>query len=261
MVPINEPFWPLTVLEFIYSLHLSPYTQFLAIPVGVCHLHLHPIQSTYLKTPIKLAIESVNDYTVRLYRSYDTVINRDQYVLVDGLVVDGANGRIGFCNHTIPQGLAHRATWEKDLLWIKPDTVYIDSNLTFEYTFSLGIGGRAGNKWSEVTLIEKGGFRNLTEGWPLVDFNDTQTKPELFMRGWKAASLNNFNLMRFLNLTTGGRNDVIQDLLLCINLTDLNSTLGTVDPNWPVLMSFSDFMPLPGLYDSSRSNKTIDTGL
>jgi len=208
-------------------------------------------------------IDDGNHYTVGLYRAYDMVIDRDPYVLIDGLVVDGANGGIGFRNHTIPRGLPHGATWEEDLLWIKPDTVCVDTNLTMEYTLTSDTYN-GDSTWSEVTLTDRGGLRNLIKKYPFLDRNDTQTRPELFNRGWRAASFNNFNLMRILNIT---RNDTINDIPLSINVTNLTSSIGNqMDPNQLVLMGFSETHPLPGLYynafnSSLLYNETIDTGL
>jgi len=209
-------------------------------------------------------IDDGNHYTVGLYRAYDMVIDRDPYVLIDGLVVDGANGGIGFRNHTIPRGLPHGATWEEDLLWIKPDTVCVDTNLTIEYTLTSEPYTTDGT-WSEVTLTDRGGLRNLIKKYPFLDRNDTQTRPELFNRGWRAASFNNFNLMRILNIT---RNDTINDIPLSINVTNLTNSFGgnQMNPNQIVLMGYSQVDPLPGLHNNVLNssylyNITVDTGL
>ena len=127
----------------------------------------------------------------------ESFLLRDEYVIVEGLVVDTKKGGIGFRNHTMPVHSEAGTEWKEGLLWIQPETVCIPSNLTVDYTIveysSLDKG--------QSVISDRGGFTNLTKDYPTFNANTTQEKPELFQRAYKAAVLNNFNLMKFYNLT------------------------------------------------------------
>ncbi|KAF8536096.1 hypothetical protein BDD12DRAFT_891049 [Trichophaea hybrida] len=64
---------------------------------GILDIQYRTYRKFYDKSShaISSIIDGGKDYTVGLYRTYDMVINRDPYVLIDGLVVNGANGGVG----------------------------------------------------------------------------------------------------------------------------------------------------------------------
>lgn len=50
-------------------------------------------------------------------------------------------------------------------------------------------------------ITDRGGFKNLYKGYPVIDLNDTQTDPLLLLRSWKAATLTDNILMQYFNTT------------------------------------------------------------
>jgi hypothetical protein len=75
-------------------------------------------------------------YTVGSFRYMQSLLLDDTYEPIEGLVVDTVKGSIGFRSHTYPPGFHNGITWEEDLLFIEPETVCIDTNLTLD--FALG---------------------------------------------------------------------------------------------------------------------------
>jgi hypothetical protein len=58
--------------------------------------------------------------------------NNNDIVLVEGLVVDTRDGGgVGFRNHSVPVEASNGATWTEDLLWVRPVTSCVNTNLTF----------------------------------------------------------------------------------------------------------------------------------
>jgi hypothetical protein len=86
------------------------------------------------------------------------ILNNDTEA-VEGLVVDTKQGGIGFRNHTIPMDFKHGATWTEDLLFVEPETVCININLTIDYTIKRNDTGTY--NIGDVLLTDRGGFANL----------------------------------------------------------------------------------------------------
>ena len=116
---------------------------------------------------------------------------------VEGLVVDTVRGGVGLRNHTAPQGLQYGATWTEDLLFIEPDTVCVDTNLTLDYGFTQ----YNSTTMSDVVLTDHGGFVNLNRTYPTYDRLSSQTNPDLYGRAYKAAWINNALTAAYLNVT------------------------------------------------------------
>ncbi|KAI9883072.1 MAG: hypothetical protein M1823_005164 [Watsoniomyces obsoletus] len=194
--------------------------------------------------------------TAARFSSYQSLALNNRTDVVEGLVVDTRSGGVGFRNHTAPRspGPAGMA-WEEDLLWLEPETVCVNSNLTVE--FSLPFRGSFDR--DSALLTDRGGFVNLTRDYPYIDLNHTQAQPQLYGRAWKAASINNMNLMRYFgqsrNATRLGKQYSLAD------------GLGhpQVDPNRVKLAPLKDRGPgIPGIsFDLSpdfsfSGNGTID---
>lgn len=88
----------------------------------------------------------------------------------------------------------------------------------------------------------------MVKDYPYIDLNDTQARPTLAGRAWKAASFNNLLLMRYLNLTRTG---VIPETF------NMTGELGKarLDP-YQLRMHDTGLNPLPGL----PFNDELDTG-
>jgi hypothetical protein len=109
------------------------------------------------------------------FQAYDSFVIKEQYDAVKGLVVDSKSGSICFRNHTIPANPGLGVQLTESLLWIEPETVYVDSNITLEYSVS------SRYQADHLKLVDRGGF-NLTKDYPFVDLNDIQNRPELAAR-------------------------------------------------------------------------------
>lgn len=112
---------------------------------------------------------------------------------------DTKAGGIGFRNHTVPEGLPHGATWSEDLLFIEPETVCVDTNLTLD--FYIPETSLSSDMSETLVLTDHGGFANLDKHYPEYDRNDTQANPDLWGRAYKAAWMNNAWTMMYLNIT------------------------------------------------------------
>jgi hypothetical protein len=138
-------------------------------------------------------------YLIGTYRSYDTLILNDAVQPVEGLIVDTKNGGIGFRNHTFPPGFQYGVTWQEDLLFIEPETVCVDTNLTIDYTYQLNQNYSDG--WTNVVLTDRGGFVNLNHTYPEPNLTNPQINPDLWGRAYKAAWLNNAYTALWYNVT------------------------------------------------------------
>lgn len=133
-------------------------------------------------------------------RNMESMVLTDTLRPVEGLVVDTVQGGVGFRNHTLPVGFVHGARWEEDLLFVEPETVCVDTNLTVDFTIV-----RNSNLSSSLTdfrLTDRGGFANLNHTYPRLDLHDPQENPDLYTRAYKAAWLHNAYTALYFNVTT-----------------------------------------------------------
>jgi hypothetical protein len=169
----------------------------------------------------------------------------DRYEAVEGLVVDTKAGGIGFRNHSMPPSSDTGYEWTEDILWIEPDTVCVNTNLTLDFTAAASIGALSAN------LTDRGGFVNLPTDYPYLDLNRSQMDPMLYARAWKGAVLSNMNLLLYFNQTIGhsyiGKKYGIGDTFL-----DL------ISPNQLSVQEFPAgneiMMPTPLSFDTNSSN-------
>ena len=136
-------------------------------------------------------------YLVGAFRYMQSLILNNATQPVEGLVVDTIRGGVGLRNHTAPQGFAYGVTWHEDLLFIEPETVCVDTNLTIDFT----IKPVNNTVISNVVLTDRGGFVNLNHTYPEPNFTDPQANPDLFGRAYKAAWLNNAYTALYYNVT------------------------------------------------------------
>jgi len=178
------------------------------------------------------------------FQYFQSFILDDRYEAVEGLIVDTKAGGIGFRNHSMPPSSDTGYEWTEDILWIEPDTVCVNTNLTLDFTTALSIGAISAN------LTDRGGFVNLPKDYPYLDLNHSQMDPMLYARAWKGAVLSNLNLLIYFNQTRGhsyiGKKYGIGDTFL-----DL------ISPNQLSVQQFSDgtiLMPTPLSFDTNSYN-------
>ncbi|RDA91144.1 hypothetical protein CP533_0433 [Ophiocordyceps camponoti-saundersi (nom. inval.)] len=157
-------------------------------------------------------------YMVGQWRNVESVLSDEGYSIVEGLVVDTINGGIGFRNHTVPTDFTRAVTWEEDLLFIEPETVCVDTNLTLEYTKDVRLS------WgtlpvSRVNLTDRGGFSHLDLTMPSVDLSNPQKNADLRGRALAAAWMHNVLNAMWFNVTDP-----------TLPLTYMNSTLNQSYP-------------------------------
>jgi hypothetical protein len=151
------------------------------------------------KNPGALSPDNGASYPVTAYRQISTLVLEDDYLAIEGLVVDMKNGGIGFRNHSAPPVVPFGSEWSEELLFVEPETVCVDTNLTLDFTIPENVGSFL--PISNLVLTDRGGFANLTLKYPEWDRGDTQKFPELFLRAYKAAWINNAWTMFFMNVT------------------------------------------------------------
>lgn len=118
---------------------------------------------------------------------------------IEGLVVDTVQGGVGFRNHTAPLGFEYGATWDEDLLFIEPETVCVDTNITIDFSIGLLINGS--NSIRDLVLTDRGGFSNLSHVYPKANLSNPQINPDLYNRAYVAAWVTNTYTMLFYNVT------------------------------------------------------------
>lgn len=99
----------------------------------------------------------------------------------------------------MPGNLPHGAKWSEDLLFVEPETVCVDTNLTLD--FYIPESTLSSDLAKTLVLTDHGGFANLDQHYPYYDRNDTQVNPDLRGRAYKAAWMNNAWTMMYLNVT------------------------------------------------------------
>ena len=124
-------------------------------------------------------------YLIGNFRSMSSVVLDNDTQTLEGLIVDSVNGGIGFRNHTIPPGFQYGVTWSEDILFMEPESVCVDTNLTLDYTLASTVNYTI--VVQDLVLTDRGGFANLQHIYPYLNLSDTQADPDLYTRAYKAA--------------------------------------------------------------------------
>lgn len=138
-----------------------------------------------------------SQYVVSAFRNMESLILNNARHGVEGLIVDSVSGGVGLRNHTFPPGFAYGVTWEEDILFIEPETVCVDTNLTLDFT----ITSANSSLIDKVALTDRGGFVHLNTTYPEPDVSDPQKNADLYGRAYKAAWLNNAYTAVYYNVT------------------------------------------------------------
>ncbi|KAK5120014.1 hypothetical protein LTR85_007090 [Meristemomyces frigidus] len=148
-------------------------------------------------------------YLVDSYRAISSLLLSDDVHLVQGLIVDGHSGRVGFRDHTVPSSteVPYGAEFAEDILFLEPETACVDINITVKFQMPLE-GQLPGLDGPIEYLVDNGGFVNLSHHDPWLDlfengtlYGDTQCDPRLEDRAYRSAWTMNVENMFFFNLT------------------------------------------------------------
>ncbi|KAH7394721.1 hypothetical protein BKA66DRAFT_509547 [Pyrenochaeta sp. MPI-SDFR-AT-0127] len=141
--------------------------------------------------------------TIGNYQPLSSILLNDAIIAVEGLVVDMKNGGVGFRNHSAPTWKEYGSTWSEDLLFVVPDTVCVNTNLTLDFsiarTRSEGLIAKGGIL--RPSIVDRGGFVNLNTTYPRWDIGDVQANPNLWYRAYRAAWIRNAYTMAYMNVT------------------------------------------------------------
>ncbi|KAL1838284.1 hypothetical protein VTJ49DRAFT_2824 [Mycothermus thermophilus] len=148
------------------------------------------------------------DYqSVGQFGHVDSSILDDAFRVVEGLVVDGRRGGVGFRNHTLPIGLARGGKWKEDILFIEPETQCVPKNLSIEYTVVPHMGFKVHEPGhaigvEDLALVDHGGFANMARMYPPPhDRAAFQKDAQLYNRAYAGAWLSNFYTALIFNVT------------------------------------------------------------
>ncbi|KAH7130845.1 hypothetical protein EDB81DRAFT_845509 [Dactylonectria macrodidyma] len=136
-----------------------------------------------------------------IFRRLETIALTDDVRAVEGLVVDGKNGGIGFRNHTLPSGYLGGVTWTEDLLFWEPDVECVDTNTTMDFEVTTSSQTTSGLTISKLRLTNRGGFVNFNTTDPLDHQRNGVNKPDLRTRAYRAAWDTNAFSMLFMNIS------------------------------------------------------------
>jgi hypothetical protein len=199
-------------------------------------------------------IDNGNAFSIGMYRQVDSLILDDAIKPIEGLIVDAKLGGVGFRNHTIPVGLENGAFWNEDILFIEPQTVCVDTNLTFDFTITTNISVSSSSGIKDLVLTDRGGFVNLNRTYPYYNRENPQVVPDLFGRAYKAAFLNNAYTMMYLNITNPNNSTYGKK-----SFSYLNSTLGKTFPMPASIASSYTYMGLSARYGYYLFGSTSST--
>ena len=154
------------------------------------------IQARQYVTRTISAVNEGKPYLEASYRPLDKLLLDDRIGLVEGLIVDTKSGGIGFRNHSVPD-VHPGATWSEDILWMRPVTQCVDTNVSLHFTVDNKNGSAR-----DVLFRDDGGLSNqLSEPEP-YSINNATSDPNLFSRAYTAAwTLNAITALVF-NYTT-----------------------------------------------------------
>lgn len=165
---------------------------------------------TYIKTTVDdrkrangPSVDNGTARTVGMYQPLSSLVLSDAILPVEGLVVDMKSGGIGFRNHSAPQFRPFGSTWSEDLLFVVPDTVCVDTNITLDFQIAATESeARLGRTMYKPELVDRGGYINLNTTCPFWTYEDPQVNPNLYFRAYRGAWLQNAFSMIYMNVTS-----------------------------------------------------------
>ncbi|WQF90434.1 hypothetical protein CDEST_15448 [Colletotrichum destructivum] len=192
-------------LPYGYSSRVSPIVREI-FSSGTTNLttisNFFDIEWRQLTTTPMLHIDNGTEVPVGLYRQLESHIMDSTITVVEGLVVDGIAGGVGFRNHTIPKNIERGASWSEDLLFIEPIASCVNTNLTLDFEILLNKSSISFSSITNLRLTDRGGFVDMNKTYPSYDRDNAQSNPDLRARAYRAAWLNNALTMQYFNVTT-----------------------------------------------------------
>lgn len=159
------------------------------------------IQWRQLTTRFSRDYDDGNPYSVGVFRQLDSFALDDQVRAIEGLVVDGSHGSIGFRNHTIPRGHETGVEWSEDLLFLEPESRCVDNNLTIDFSVTTSRDAGFTIDVTDFVLTDRGGFFNFNKTSPREDQRNGENKPDLLTRAYQAAWATTGLSMWYMNIT------------------------------------------------------------
>lgn len=255
-------YFPL-IEKMLTSISHSPYGYDINIPQIITDIYSSGVDdkttiSNFFDIQWRRYLTTSNDnsnngstFLVSAFRNMESLILNNATQPVEGLVVDTIHGGIGFRNHTVPPGFQYGVTWEEDLLFIEPESVCVDTNLTIDFTVNVDANSTV--VMSEVFLTDRGGFVNINHTYPEPNMTNPQQNPDLWGRAYKAAWLNNVYTALFYNITSD-KNESMgtrafeylnSDLGKSFLLTGQQSGPGAISyDNLEITQTFGDYLEL-----------------
>jgi hypothetical protein len=143
------------------------------------------------------AFDQGRPFTHGLFRYFQQFTLENTTRPIEGLIVSTTDTPgIGLRNHTLPSiPSPYGYTWSEQILWLEPETVCANLNITFDYTMP-----PLGQSFvPDARLTDRGGFVDgLATDLPDINLNNTQDDPQLLLRSSVAARLTNVILARYL---------------------------------------------------------------
>lgn len=155
------------------------------------------------ETDMRPAVDDGSTFYIGAYRPLSTLLLSDEIGVYEGLIVDMKQGGLGFRNHTAPPWTRYGSEWSEDILFIEPESVCVDTNLTIDFEFPEEATSFGYTDINRV-LTDRGGFVNINRTYPKWDREDPQGHPELWLRAYRGAWVNNADSMLFMNITSSG---------------------------------------------------------
>lgn len=178
-------------------------------------------------------------YTVGVFRNMESLLLHNTYEPIEGLIIDTVKGGIGFRNHTFPFGYPNGVTWQEDLLFIEPETVCIDTNLTLD--FKIHTEPSTNLFVTDLILTDRGGFTNLNHAVPSFDHSNPQKNPDLYGRAYKAGWMSNAYAALYYNATQPFNGTSGMKPLSTIN-SFLNKTYSIADANQTSISQYTGLL-------------------
>lgn len=189
-----------------------------------------------------------------VYRPLQPLVLEDGIKAVEGLIVDTKHGGIGFRNHTAPMSTDLKVAWSEDLLFVQPESVCVDTNLTLDFTLT----DQSATSFKHLVLTDRGGFTHGTRNWTYTNYTNAQEQLDLRKHAQNAALANNVWSMFYLNVTNPakkGDHEPFQYVNSYVGKSFVMPEDG-VSPRAIRLDSIGSFLQLLSATNSSSSNSS-----
>jgi hypothetical protein len=159
------------------------------------------IQWRQLTTQYNKNYNNGTPIAVGVFRPLESFALREDVRPVEGLIVDSKNGGVGLRNHTLPVGHTRGATWTEDLLFLEPETECVNLNVSIDFEISTSSKTSSGIAVTKLFMTDHGGFVHINKTNPEHDAENSDNKPDLKTRAYKAAWYTNGINMLFMNIS------------------------------------------------------------